>query len=268
MASREDSITEYRQALLGLNEVNEPQITFLTILAMQHAEHAYDIVCAIETHIEMVNPHAKLPAIYLIDSIVRNLPQSPYKFLLKNNIVHTFTSVFEKVDRTTRQALFNVRQSWVGVFPNNKLYSLDWKINTHLDPSWPITAIAPEHGSSHVDPRCPQLRQQMRDIGLSCMLMIPKYIGCCLLFIDHECFLKSLLPVYHTCLDETAIGIGCNIKALTVFSLPSKLMGYNSFFKKKNVDMRISSLNIYFLRKEMMIIIIITAIVLVIIQQS
>ncbi|KAL3888449.1 hypothetical protein ACJMK2_000816 [Sinanodonta woodiana] len=97
MASRDDSITGYRQALLGLNEVNEPHITFLTILAMQHAQHAYDIVCAIETHIEMVNPNAKLPAIYLIDSIVRNLPQSPYKFLLKKNIVHTFTSVFEKV---------------------------------------------------------------------------------------------------------------------------------------------------------------------------
>ncbi|KAL3888451.1 hypothetical protein ACJMK2_000818 [Sinanodonta woodiana] len=232
MASREDSITEYWQALLGLHEVNEPHITFLTILAMQHAQHAYDIVCAIETHIEMVKPNAKLPAIYLIDSIVRHLPQSPYKFLLKKNIIHTFTSVFEKVDRTTRQDLFNVRQSWVGVFPNNKLYSLDWKINTHLDPSWPITAIAPEHGSSHADPRCPQLRQQRHWF---------------ILYVDDTKQINGIQLLFLKPL------VDMKISSLNI--IKSWVICVKVFFQ-------------YFLRKEMMIIILITAFVLMIIQQS
>ncbi|KAK3591756.1 hypothetical protein CHS0354_019528 [Potamilus streckersoni] len=76
------------------------------------------------------------------------------------NIVHTFTSVFEKVDEKTRAALYKVRQTWVDIFPNNKLYGIDVQINSHLDPAWPVTAAPPEQGSIHVNPRFLRSQQQ------------------------------------------------------------------------------------------------------------
>lgn len=42
-------------------------------------------------------PQRKLPALYLIDSIMKNLEKSSYRSLFSRNIVQTFTSVFEQV---------------------------------------------------------------------------------------------------------------------------------------------------------------------------
>jgi pre-mRNA cleavage complex 2 protein Pcf11 len=46
--------------------------------------------------------------------------------------------------------MFNLRQTWMEVFPQTKLYALDVKVNV-MDPNWPITAkIVPK--SVHVNP--------------------------------------------------------------------------------------------------------------------
>ncbi|KAL3880688.1 hypothetical protein ACJMK2_032908 [Sinanodonta woodiana] len=153
-------IVEFANAIEELNINSKPQINFLTMLAEDHEQYAPEIVRVIEAHIQKVKPNSKLPAIYLIDSIVKNLPHSSYKSLLMKNIVHTFTSVFEKVDEKTRAALYKVRQTWVDIFPNNKLYGIDVQINSHLDPAWPVTAAPPEQGSIHVNPRFLRLQQQ------------------------------------------------------------------------------------------------------------
>ena len=42
-------------------------------------------------------PSQKLPALYLIDSIIKNVSDSNYLALFTGNIVATFTFVFEKV---------------------------------------------------------------------------------------------------------------------------------------------------------------------------
>lgn len=42
-------------------------------------------------------PQEKLPPVYLIDSILKNLHDSPYTALFTQNIVNIFCHVFEKV---------------------------------------------------------------------------------------------------------------------------------------------------------------------------
>lgn len=45
------------------------------------------------------------------------------------------------MDEKTRQSMYKVRQTWTEIFKNRKLYAIDVRVN-HMDPAWPITAVA------------------------------------------------------------------------------------------------------------------------------
>lgn len=130
-----------------------------------------------------VSPDVKLPILYLIDSIVKNVDKS-YKQLFAQNIVNMFCGVFEKVNLVSkvqkvnlkplsfqvnekvREKMYSLRQTWNDVFPQTKLYALDVKVNV-MDNNWPITAkIVPK--SVHVNPnflknKPPSARPQNND---------------------------------------------------------------------------------------------------------
>ena len=59
-----------------------------------------------------------------------------------------------QVDEKTRASMFKLRQTWTQIFPNQKLYALDLRVQ-QIDPAWPITATPPEKGigSIHVNPK-------------------------------------------------------------------------------------------------------------------
>jgi hypothetical protein len=57
------------------------------------------------------------------------------------------------VDEKTRSSMFKLRQTWKTMLPNATLYKIDKKINSLLDPAWPINAKEPEQTSIHVNPR-------------------------------------------------------------------------------------------------------------------
>lgn len=48
--------------------------------------------------------------------------------------------------------MYKLRQTWPDIIPNKQLYLLDVKVQ-RIDPAWPITAKAPEHGVIHVNPK-------------------------------------------------------------------------------------------------------------------
>ncbi|KFD66086.1 hypothetical protein M514_00765 [Trichuris suis] len=135
--TEEDVIADYRSSLLDLQFNSKPHINMLTMLAEESQQFAPQIVEVIEAHVHEVPPSQKLPVLYLIDSIVKNCPESPYKDLFAKNLINTFVHVFDKVDEKTRQSLFKLRQTWLDIFPASRLYRIDIKVH-EIDPAWPL----------------------------------------------------------------------------------------------------------------------------------
>uniref|UniRef100_UPI00398ECB9B pre-mRNA cleavage complex 2 protein Pcf11 n=1 Tax=Pristiophorus japonicus TaxID=55135 RepID=UPI00398ECB9B len=151
--AKADACKEYQSSLEDLTFNSKPHINNLTILAEENLKYSSEIVKLIEAQITKAPVSEKLPVMYLMDSIVKNVGGS-YISLFAQNLIPTFSSVFEKVDESTRKSLFKLRSTWDEMFQLTKLYALDVKVNK-LDPAWPIKPLPPNVNSSsiHVNPK-------------------------------------------------------------------------------------------------------------------
>ncbi|XP_077963239.1 pre-mRNA cleavage complex 2 protein Pcf11 [Gasterosteus aculeatus] len=151
-AAREDACREYQSSLEDLTFNSKPHINMLTILAEENLNFAKDIVAIIEAQISKAPSAEKLPVLYLVDSIVKNVG-GEYLAVFAKNLITSFICVFEKVDESTRKSLFKLRSTWEDVFPLKKLYALDVRVNS-VDPAWPIKPLPPTvNASIHVNPK-------------------------------------------------------------------------------------------------------------------
>ncbi|XP_061484930.1 pre-mRNA cleavage complex 2 protein Pcf11 [Rhineura floridana] len=151
--SSEDACRDYQSSLEDLTFNSKPHINMLTILAEENVPFAKDIVSLIEAQIAKAPSNEKLPVMYLMDSIVKNVGRE-YLAAFSKNLVATFVNVFEKVDENTRKSLFKLRSTWDEIFPLKKLYALDVRVNS-VDPAWPIKPLPPNVNTSsiHVNPK-------------------------------------------------------------------------------------------------------------------
>jgi len=85
---------EYLSSLADLSCNSKPLINMLTLLAEENEANAPVIVQSIEKH--LLKTDYKLPCLYLMDSILKNVAKR-YVELFTQNIVSTFAGVFEKV---------------------------------------------------------------------------------------------------------------------------------------------------------------------------
>nr|XP_027204108.1 uncharacterized protein LOC113797859 [Dermatophagoides pteronyssinus] len=133
-----DPVDAYRQSLSDLVMNSKPHIVMLTMLAEESKDtRAAEIVNCIEQRLFHVNKEIKLPTLYLIDSICKNVRDSSYLQLFEKRIVKLFCHVFEKSDEKTRLLLYKLRQTWNTFFSSEILYQLDVAVKS-LDPGWPI----------------------------------------------------------------------------------------------------------------------------------
>ncbi|KAK5858126.1 hypothetical protein PBY51_002292 [Eleginops maclovinus] len=148
-----DACREYLSSLEDLTFNSKPHINMLTILAEENLHFAKEIVAIIEAQISKAPSAEKLPVLYLVDSIVKNVG-GEYLAVFAKNLITSFICVFEKVDENTRKSLFKLRSTWDDVFPLKKLYALDVRVNS-VDPAWPIKALPPSvsNASIHVNPK-------------------------------------------------------------------------------------------------------------------
>ncbi|XP_044524129.1 pre-mRNA cleavage complex 2 protein Pcf11 isoform X4 [Gracilinanus agilis] len=151
--AREDACRDYQSSLEDLTFNSKPHINMLTILAEENLPFAKEIVSLIEAQTAKAPSTEKLPVMYLMDSIVKNVGRE-YLTAFTKNLVATFICVFEKVDENTRKSLFKLRSTWDDIFPLKKLYALDVRVNS-LDPAWPIKPLPPNVNTSsiHVNPK-------------------------------------------------------------------------------------------------------------------
>ncbi|KAM8712027.1 hypothetical protein ACLKA7_012533 [Drosophila subpalustris] len=148
---------EYLSSLTDLNCNSKPLINMLTMLAEENINYAPVIVRVVEYHISQVPPEFKLPILYLIDSIIKNV-KSSYVQLFGQCIVNIFLNAFESVQHSpsqvlekVRERMYLLRQTWNEVFPASKMYALDVKVK-RLDNNWPITAKSSQASKIHVNP--------------------------------------------------------------------------------------------------------------------
>ncbi|XP_063287364.1 pre-mRNA cleavage complex 2 protein Pcf11 [Pelobates fuscus] len=151
--AREDACRDYQSSLEDLTFNSKPHINMLTILAEENVQFAKDIVTVIEAQIAKAPTSEKLPVMYLMDSIVKNIGRD-YPTAFAKNLVTTFVNVFEKVDENTRKSLYKLRSTWDAIFPSKKLFALDVRVNS-IDPAWPIKPVPPNvnTASIHVNPK-------------------------------------------------------------------------------------------------------------------
>ncbi|KAJ5319393.1 ENTH/VHS [Penicillium brevicompactum] len=107
-----DEIAEdYKSSLEDLISNDGIQIRTLTVIAKENTEHAMAISRVLENHIRSTPPQQKLPALYVADSIAKNVG-SPYTLFLGRNMYQTFMNVYTLVDSNTRRKLDEMLNTW------------------------------------------------------------------------------------------------------------------------------------------------------------
>ncbi|KAK9464330.1 hypothetical protein V1512DRAFT_293435, partial [Lipomyces arxii] len=102
---------DYMMSLEELTFNSRPLITTLTTIAQENIQAAEVITRVIEEHIIKCAPASKLPALYLLDSICKNVG-SPYTLLFGRNLYRTFADAYTLVNDDIRKKMHELFQTW------------------------------------------------------------------------------------------------------------------------------------------------------------
>ncbi|KAI8893999.1 hypothetical protein BC833DRAFT_606532, partial [Globomyces pollinis-pini] len=102
---------QYRSSLQDLTFNSKPIITNLTIIADENEKFANIVVAAVEDRIRNAHPKHKLPVLYLMDSILKNVGRS-YRQLFQKNLVSNFAAAFAVVDQNEKESLKKLIHTW------------------------------------------------------------------------------------------------------------------------------------------------------------
>ncbi|KOS18586.1 Uncharacterized protein ESCO_001400 [Escovopsis weberi] len=119
MASDGDEVAEdYRLALEDLSSNMRFEISNLTVIARENTEHALAIAEVLQQHILKAPPGKKLPALYVMDSIVKNVG-TPYTLYFGRNLFKTFMESYAVVDHGVRRKMEEMLKTWKDPVPGS-----------------------------------------------------------------------------------------------------------------------------------------------------
>ncbi|KAL2265657.1 hypothetical protein VTJ83DRAFT_6757 [Remersonia thermophila] len=113
-----DVAEDYRQALEDLQGNSRIEIATLTNIARENANHGFAIAEALANHIKKVPPTRTLPALYVLDSIVKNVP-TPYALYFGPKLYSIFMGAYTKVDNATRRKMDEMLKTWKEPVPGS-----------------------------------------------------------------------------------------------------------------------------------------------------
>ncbi|KNC81923.1 hypothetical protein SARC_05774 [Sphaeroforma arctica JP610] len=116
-------IRQYERDLANLRVNSKPIIDQLTLAADDNRQYAQALVEAIKDAIFKASPKFKLPLMYLIDSILKNV-QGPYIHLFSRDIVYIFTDSYFQLEEREQRNFERVRATWGDVFGRDILDDL------------------------------------------------------------------------------------------------------------------------------------------------
>ncbi|POS69600.1 hypothetical protein DHEL01_v212008 [Diaporthe helianthi] len=111
-------IEDYQSALDGLTMNSRFEITNLTQIARDLTNYAFPIAETLEQHIKKVPPQRKLPAMYVLDSIVKNIG-TPYTLFFGKNLYSTFMDSYASVNDSTRRKMEEMLKTWKEPVPGS-----------------------------------------------------------------------------------------------------------------------------------------------------
>ncbi|OAL36572.1 hypothetical protein AYO20_04188 [Fonsecaea nubica] len=107
-----DEVAEdYKNSLEDLVSNDRYQISNLTLIAKENTEHAEAISRVLQNHINRAPPARKLPALYVLDSIAKNVG-SPYTVYFGRNLHQIFMLAYSQVDAAVRRKLEEMLKTW------------------------------------------------------------------------------------------------------------------------------------------------------------
>ncbi|KAI9730929.1 MAG: hypothetical protein M1818_008003 [Claussenomyces sp. TS43310] len=114
-----DEVAEdYRKALEDLTMNSRYEISNLTVIAKENTEHALAISDALKNHIKTTAPVKKLPAFYVLDSVVKNVG-TPYTLFFGRNLYSTFMEAYALVDNNVRRKMEEMLRTWKEPVPGS-----------------------------------------------------------------------------------------------------------------------------------------------------